>query len=168
MAEKKRKIFTNVPGSAHAMERASRKPLLGSARQGTPRTIQRGTGPISPDYGRSRRKGPSMFDDAVDAVKGMPTGPGSFRGKAGKARSQTRRIKQARALADLYSGKDALGTKEAGATERARISDTGATRRTGMQQAGDNLRSQNRLANQQQLQQQEQTFTTARDKQMSD
>lgn len=103
---------------------------------GTPRTIQRSSGPISPDYGNKSSKADGMLQQALAAVEGMPTGPGGFKGDAGDARSQTRQIKKAKMLADIMGGAYNTERKQAGETGRVGMREAGATNRTGMQQEG--------------------------------
>lgn len=107
--------------------------------RGTPRTIQRGSGPISPDYGRGK-KGPSLLDQALEAVQGMPTGRGSFSGKAGKARAQSRQIQQAEMMAKILGGAYDTERKEQGSTGRLRMQQAGRDRREAMGQAGSTAR----------------------------
>lgn len=125
---------------------------------GTPRVVQRGSGPVSPDYGRGKKEGSSMLDDALAAVEAMPTGKGGFKGSAGKARSQTRQIQKAELMAKILGGAydterkeqgstGRLETQQAGRTAREAMSQAGETGRTGMREEGEDSRLAQRNKN---------------------
>ena len=97
-------------------------------------------GKPSPDYGFGPAKKPELLDQALKSIKAMPTGPGGFKGSAGDARSQTRRIKQANALANILSTAANTQMVQQGATARTRMGEIGADKRAEMAQTGQTFR----------------------------
>lgn len=159
--------FTNTPGSAFntASPQGGQQSLgsAGSAREkffspvsnptglsgGTPRTVQRGSGPASPDYQKSKyaQRDAGLTDRGGD----IPKFTSNIRGSAGKAavqRQRNRFLQERRGAADdvnLESMKQEgqtgrLETQQAGATQRTGMQQEGAMGRTQMQQEGANAR----------------------------
>jgi len=124
--------------------RGSGYPGTAAAGRGVPRTVQRASGPISPNY--RHNKEPSLMDKAMEIANSMPTGPGSFKGKAGKARAQSRAIQKAEMLFGALSGLAGTQMQQQGATNRTRMSEMGSNRRQGISEAGQNTRAAGRDA----------------------
>lgn len=117
----KGKKRTNTPGSSFRVDQPARSGGSG-ARTGTPRTVQRGSGPVSPDYQRKRQA-------SIERAPTYKTPSGSGKKFAREQSQYDRQVRYDRERRGAADDRTLEAMKQGGSNQRQLLSERGQNQR---------------------------------------